>query len=85
VTFGQATRGAALANYVLVEAADGYRIVFALPEVDPSFTDAVLLVADRRDGKPLDKDEGNLRLIVPHEKRHARWIRQVLGISLRTQ
>ena len=30
VKFGEAIRGNALANYVLAEAADGYRVVFAL-------------------------------------------------------
>ena len=31
---------------------DGYRAVFALPELDPAFTDAIVLLADRRDGPP---------------------------------
>ena len=45
---GEATRGAVLANYLIAEAADGYRVVFALPEVDPAFTDFIFLLADRR-------------------------------------
>ena len=36
VKFGEAIRGKALANYVLAEAADGYCVVFALPEMDPA-------------------------------------------------
>jgi len=28
-----------LANYVLAAAADGYKVVFAIPELDPVFTD----------------------------------------------
>ena len=35
---GEALRGAQLSKFVLVEAADGYRAVFALPELDPAFT-----------------------------------------------
>lgn len=27
--------------------------------------------------------EGNLRIVVPHEKRHARWIRQIVTLSIR--
>lgn len=83
VKFGEAIRGKALANYVLAEAADGYRVVFALPEMDPAFTDLTFLLADRRDGQPLGELEGKLRIVVPHEKRHARWVRQVIALSIR--
>jgi hypothetical protein len=83
VKFGHDLRGPALATYLLVEAADGYRVVFALPELDPASTDRVILLADRRVGKPLDGKEGPLRIVVPDEKRHARWVRQVVALKLR--
>jgi len=83
VKFGNDLRGPALATYLLVEAADGYRVVFALPELDPASTDRVILLADRRDGKPLDGKEGPLRIVVPDEKRHSRWVRQVISLKLR--
>ena len=35
VKFGQEMRGKALANYLVVEAADGYRAVFALARTRP--------------------------------------------------
>jgi DMSO/TMAO reductase YedYZ molybdopterin-dependent catalytic subunit len=82
VKFGQDLRGPALATYLVVEAADGYRAVFALPELDPAFTDRVILLADRRDGKPLGGNADPLRVIVPGEKRHARWVRQVIGLKV---
>jgi DMSO/TMAO reductase YedYZ molybdopterin-dependent catalytic subunit len=82
VKFGQDLRGPALASYLVVEAADGYRAVFALPELDPAFTDRVILLADRRDGKTLGEREGPLRIIVPGEKRHARWVRQVIALKV---
>ena len=66
-----------MALYLLVEAADGYRVVFALPELDPAFTERMVLLADHRDGQPLTTTEGPLRLVVPDDKRHARWVRQV--------
>lgn len=47
-----------LSACLLVEAADGYRAVLALPESDPAFTDRVILLADRADGHPLDNKEG---------------------------
>ena len=74
--------GKALTKYLLVEAADKYRVVFALPEFDPNFSDKVVLVATKKDGKPLSPEEGPYRFIVPAEKRQARWIRQVRVLSL---
>ena len=68
---------------VLAEAADGYRVVFALPEMDPAFTDLTFLLADRRDGQPLGEVEGKLRIVVTNEKRNARWVRQVVALSIR--
>jgi len=82
VKFGKELSGKALAAYLLVEAADGYRVVFALPELDPAFTDAIVLLADHRDGNALGERDGRLRLIVPHEKRHARWVRQVVKFAI---
>jgi DMSO/TMAO reductase YedYZ molybdopterin-dependent catalytic subunit len=37
---GERLRGANMASYVLAEAQDGYRVIFALPELDPAFTDS---------------------------------------------
>ena len=82
VATGQALRGPAMAQYVIVEAADGYRAAFAVAELDPAFTDRVTLLADRRDGKPLSTQSGPLQIIVPGEKKHARWVRQVITLKV---
>jgi hypothetical protein len=37
--------------------------VFALPELDPAFTDAIVLVADRRHGQPLGAGERRVRQV----------------------
>jgi DMSO/TMAO reductase YedYZ molybdopterin-dependent catalytic subunit len=79
---GQDLRGTALASYLLVQAADGYRAVFALPEIDPACTDRTILLVDRRDGMPLLAQEGPLRIVVPGEKRHSRWVRQVVALKI---
>lgn len=81
--FGETLRGKRLETYLIVEAADGYKAVFALPELDPAFTDKVVLLADKRDGKPLAGEEGRLRIVVPDERRHARWVRQVVSLVVR--
>jgi hypothetical protein len=68
--------------YVLVKARDGYAAVFALPEFDAGFTDRVILLADRSQGQALGAVEGPFRLVVPGEKRRARWVRQVTDIEV---
>ncbi len=80
--FGADLHGRALTKYLLVEALDKYRTVFALPEFDPAFTDRVILVATVCDGKLLTPEQGPLRLIVPDDKRQARWMRQVRTMTL---
>ena len=82
VTMGPALRGENLAKYVLVEAADGYQAVFALPELDPEFAREGVLVAYQADGKPLPAGEGPIRLVVPADKKHARWVREVASIKV---
>jgi DMSO/TMAO reductase YedYZ molybdopterin-dependent catalytic subunit len=79
---GDKLRGPQLSKFLLVSAADGYRAVFALPELDPGFTSTIVLLADRRDGKLLSAEEGPLRLVVAHEKRQGRWVRQVQALTV---
>ena len=83
VKFGEEMRGKSLALFLVVDAADNYRAVFALPELDHAFTDRVILLADKRDGKALAASEGPLRIVVPDEKRQGRWVRQVISLSIR--
>jgi hypothetical protein len=82
VGFGDTLKGKRMASCLLVEAADGYRIVIALPEIDPAFTDKQVVLAFLKDGKALDEKEGPYRLVIPDEKRMARWIRQVNAIKI---
>jgi hypothetical protein len=79
---GLALKGKRLASCLIVEAADGYRVVIALPELDPEFTDKQILLAGERDGKPLDDKEGPYRIIIPDEKKMARWVRQVKTLKI---
>jgi hypothetical protein len=52
---GMAIHGQAVADYVVVRPSDGYRAVFSLCELDPSFTDKIVLLADKRNGTKLDQ------------------------------
>jgi hypothetical protein len=74
---GEELRGEALRCYVSVKARDEYRVVYALSEFDPLFEDRTILLADEKDGQPLDAETGPFQIIVPGEKRRARWVRQV--------
>jgi hypothetical protein len=82
VEFGSTLRGKRMAFCLLVEAADQYRAVIALPELDPDFTDKQIVLAFLRDGKPLDQKEGPYRIVIPGEKRMARWVRQVTTLKI---
>ncbi len=75
-------RGAQLSRYVLVVGADGYKALFALPEFDADYRQRQILLADRKDGHPLDPKEGPLRLIVADEAMQARDVRQVVELRL---
>jgi hypothetical protein len=77
VAFGKSLRGKRLAEYLRVRAADDYEVVFALPELDPDFTDKQVLLCYLKNGAALEPEEGPLRMMVPGEKRQARWVRQV--------
>ncbi len=82
VGFAETLKGKRLASCLLVEAADGYRVVIALPELDPAFTDKQIVLAFLKDGKPLDEKEGPYRIVIPDEKRMARWVRQVTTLKI---
>jgi hypothetical protein len=77
IQLGDKLHGARLAEVLIVEAADGYKVAFALAEVDPAFATREIILADKRDGKSLDAKEGPFRIVAPGDKRGARWARQV--------
>jgi DMSO/TMAO reductase YedYZ molybdopterin-dependent catalytic subunit len=79
---GEQLRGQAMATYVLVEAADNYRVVFALEEFNSSFQDSEIIVADTMDGAPIQGALGPFRLVAPHEKRPARWVEMLKSITV---
>lgn len=82
VGFGETLRGKRMASCLLVEGSDGYRVVIALPEIAPGFTDKQIVLAFLKDGKPLDDKEGPYRMLIPDEKRMARWVRQVTLLKI---
>jgi len=79
---GEKIRGAAMTTYVIAEGADGYRALFAAAELDSSFQDSDVIVADTMDGAPLGSGEGPLKLVAPHDKRPGRWVRMLRSLTI---
>ncbi|MGA9494508.1 MAG: carboxypeptidase regulatory-like domain-containing protein [Terriglobales bacterium] len=71
----------ALTSYLLASGSDGYSVLLSLAEVDPTFHEGQVLVADTRDGQPLGKS-GPFELIVSDDKRPARWVHNLVSITL---
>lgn len=75
-------RGPALAMRVVLEASDGYRIVVALAELDPTLGGRRMILADRMNGRPLPADEAPWRLVIPGDQRPSRSARSVVTIRV---
>lgn len=70
-------KGKALASYVLAVARDGYAVTFTLAELEPAIGGSNVIVANKRDGKPLSSREGPLRIISASDKKPARSVRML--------
>ena len=79
---GEELRGKALSTYVLATAQDGYQVVFSIGELDPSFIDNEILLADTVNGKALSGTQGRFRLVVPKDKPGARSVRMLTKIEV---
>jgi DMSO/TMAO reductase YedYZ molybdopterin-dependent catalytic subunit len=73
---GESLRGAAMAGYVIAGGTDGYRALYAVAELDSSFQDSDVIVADTIDGGPIGAREGPLKLVAP------RWVRMLRSITI---
>jgi DMSO/TMAO reductase YedYZ molybdopterin-dependent catalytic subunit len=82
VAQGEKLRGTAMATYVEAEGSDGYKVIFSLAELDSGILDSEVIVADTLDGKPIAPEVGPLRIVAPHEKRPARWVRMLTKITV---
>ena len=79
---GDAFHGTAASYYLEAEGADGYRAIFSWAELDPSIAEKNVYVVLKRDGKDLASSEGPFELVVPGEKRNARWVRQLKALRI---
>lgn len=82
IILGDTAKRKTIVSCLVVTAADNYKAIYALSEVDPLFANRTIIVADRMDKKPLPEDDGPFQIIVPGEKKQARWVRQVTAIEV---
>lgn len=82
VLFGEKLRGKSLRLVVLAHCRDHYDIAFSLAEFDDAFNGRTILLVDRQDGHPLPDGQGPLRLVVPGDKRPARWARMLTSLEV---
>jgi len=68
----------------VAEAADGYRVVYSIAELDPDFQESDVIVADTLNGSPLGEKQGPFKMVAPHDKRPARWIRMLKTLTVLT-
>jgi hypothetical protein len=81
VPLGKELRGPKMTLAVLAKGEDGYSVLLSLAEIDPDFHANQVMVADTKDGQPLGKN-GPFQLIVPDDKRPARWVHNLISITL---
>lgn len=80
--FGELLKGPALGLAVSVIGADGYKAIFSLAEIDPAMNARQIVLADHLNGAEIPAAAGPLRLVIPEEKRRARWVRQVIRLEI---
>lgn len=71
-----------LTCYLVAEAADGYRVLFSVPEIDPNQCHTLVLLADQRDGRPLAESDGPYEIVEEDAKQHGRWVRHATAVTL---
>lgn len=83
VTVEKELKGENLTKYMLVKCGDGYEVLFSLAELDPGFTNRVVILAYAKDDKPLADGVGPFRLVVPDENKPARSAHEVTHLIIR--
>jgi DMSO/TMAO reductase YedYZ molybdopterin-dependent catalytic subunit len=80
--FGRSMTGKPMASYLIASGKDGYEVVFALPEIDPQFSGAKVIIADKADGTALPAREQPFRIVAPEDKMHARSIYSLVRLEV---
>ncbi|MDT3403135.1 hypothetical protein [Mucilaginibacter terrae] len=84
VILGDSAKKKTIVSYIIVTAADNYKAIYTLPEIDPLFANRTIILANKVDKQLLPEGYAPYQIIVPGERKHARWLRQVVSIELVT-
>ena len=69
--------------YLIVAGSDGYEVVYSIGEVTPKTHDAVVIVADSKDGRPLGSN-GPFMIVATRDLSPSRWVRNLVVIRVMT-
>jgi hypothetical protein len=81
IEIGHGLTAPQLLRVLLVEAADGRQVTFSFAEIDPTFSDNNIILADRQNGLEITPREWP-RIISARDKRMDRWITQVSKLQV---
>jgi hypothetical protein len=74
---GREFYGLALRTYVSAD-----DVVFSLGELEPGIQRGEVVIADAKDGHPLDSSEGPFMLVVSADAPRARWVKHLRSITM---
>ena len=81
--FSKETQQTLLRSYLRAQGTDFYFVLFSAPEVEPDLNTSSVLVATGVDGHDLGAD-GAFKLVGSGDKRPARWVRNLVSLTLLT-
>ena len=67
-------------SYVVATGTDKYHVLFSASELQSALHTGDAIIALSMDGKPLGAD-GDLKMVLPGEKKPARWVRNLASIT----
>ena len=83
VVSGDRLMGRYLNQVVVAKGADGFTASYSLGETDPIYRTNPVIIADSKDGQPLDAKEGPYRLVVDGDLRPGRSPRMLVSVEVK--
>ncbi|CAN5311883.1 hypothetical protein BH10PSE4_BH10PSE4_17110 [soil metagenome] len=83
VVSGDRLMGRYLNQVVVAKGADGFTASYSLGETDPIYRANPVIIADSKDGQPLDAKEGPYRLVVDGDLRPGRSVRMLVSVEVK--
>jgi len=83
VVSGDRLMGRYLNQVVIATGSDGFTSTYSLGETDPIYRANPVIVADSKDGQPLDAKEGPYRLVVDGDLRPGRSVRMLVSVEVK--